>query len=167
MGLALCIQRLLLAKWTFMPASEQGLSLFALSIIMDISQMKFRNMQDCLSKMPIKKSSGGLKKKEKSSIRDTCHHRYPFCWRSDTPLIYKAVSTWFVAVEKIKDKCSTANEQDPLDSRHFKYGRFGNGWKVPAIGQSAATAIGERLFLFGAQKMGSFMSSAASRNWKS
>src|SRR5262249_43742411 len=32
----------------------------------------------------------------------TCHHRYPFCWRSDTPLIYKAVATWFVAVEKIK-----------------------------------------------------------------
>ena len=32
----------------------------------------------------------------------TIHHRYPFCWRSDTPLIYKAVRTWFVAVEKMK-----------------------------------------------------------------
>ena len=35
----------------------------------------------------------------------TLHHRYPFCWRSDTPLIYKAVSTWFVAVEKLKAPC--------------------------------------------------------------
>ena len=39
---------------------------------------------------------------------NSCHHahlrhRYPFCWRSDTPLIYKAVATWFVAVEKIKE----------------------------------------------------------------
>ncbi len=34
----------------------------------------------------------------------TCRHRYPFCWRSDTPLIYKVVRTWFVGVEKIKDK---------------------------------------------------------------
>ena len=32
------------------------------------------------------------------------HHRYPFCSRSDTPLIYKAVRTWFVAVEKIKER---------------------------------------------------------------
>ena len=31
----------------------------------------------------------------------TIRHRYPFCWRSDTPLIYKAVRTWFVSVEKI------------------------------------------------------------------
>lgn len=31
-------------------------------------------------------------------------HSYPFCWRSETPLIYKAVPSWFVAVEKIKDK---------------------------------------------------------------
>lgn len=29
-------------------------------------------------------------------------HSYPFCWRSDTPLIYKAVPSWFVKVEEIK-----------------------------------------------------------------
>ena len=54
-----------------------------------------------------------------------CHHRYPFCWRSDTPLIYKAVSTWFVAVEKIKDKLLDANEQIHWTPEHIKYGRFG------------------------------------------
>jgi hypothetical protein len=29
-------------------------------------------------------------------------HSYPFCWRSDTPLVYKAVPSWFVRVEEIK-----------------------------------------------------------------
>jgi isoleucyl-tRNA synthetase len=52
-------------------------------------------------------------------------HRYPFCWRSDTPLIYKAVSTWFVAVEKIKDKMLQANEQINWVPAHIKHGRFG------------------------------------------
>jgi isoleucyl-tRNA synthetase len=31
-------------------------------------------------------------------------HSYPFCWRSDTPLIYKAVPSWFVKVEAIQDR---------------------------------------------------------------
>jgi len=55
----------------------------------------------------------------------TCHHRYPFCWRSDTPLIYKTVQTWFVAVEKIKDKLLSANEKIHWTPDHIKHGRFG------------------------------------------
>lgn len=31
-------------------------------------------------------------------------HSYPFCWRSDTPLIYRAVPSWFVKVEEIKER---------------------------------------------------------------
>jgi isoleucyl-tRNA synthetase len=52
-------------------------------------------------------------------------HRYPFCWRSDTPLIYKAVRTWFVAVEKIKDKMLAHNESIHWVPEHIKGGRFG------------------------------------------
>lgn len=55
----------------------------------------------------------------------TCHHRYPFCWRSDTPLIYKTVTTWFVGVEKIKEALLTANDQIHWTPDHIKYGRFG------------------------------------------
>lgn len=55
----------------------------------------------------------------------TCHHRYPFCWRSDTPLIYRAVKTWFVAVEKIKKELLQANEQIHWMPGHIKLGRFG------------------------------------------
>jgi isoleucyl-tRNA synthetase len=35
-------------------------------------------------------------------LKESYRHSYPFCWRSETPLIYKAVPSWFVAVEKIK-----------------------------------------------------------------
>lgn len=55
----------------------------------------------------------------------TIHHRYPFCWRSDTPLIYKVVTTWFVAVEKIKDKLLKANDKIHWTPAHIKQGRFG------------------------------------------
>lgn len=55
----------------------------------------------------------------------TIRHRYPFCWRSDTPLIYKAVRTWFVAVETIKDRLLAANEEIYWVPGHIKEGRFG------------------------------------------
>lgn len=52
-------------------------------------------------------------------------HRYPFCWRSDQPLIYKTVRTWFVAVEKVKEKMLEMNEQVHWVPNHIKHGRFG------------------------------------------
>ncbi len=55
----------------------------------------------------------------------TVRHRYPFCWRSDTPLIYKTVRTWFVGVEKLKDKMLAANEEIHWVPNHIKHGRFG------------------------------------------
>jgi len=66
-----------------------------------------------------------LKKQGHLFYQGTIHHRYPFCWRSDTPLIYKAVSTWFVAVEKIKKQILEANEQIHWVPGHIKEGRFG------------------------------------------
>lgn len=66
-----------------------------------------------------------LKGQGKVFHQTTLHHRYPFCWRSDTPLIYKAVTTWFVAVEKIKDKMCKANDQIHWTPEHIKQGRFG------------------------------------------
>lgn len=58
-------------------------------------------------------------------VQATCRHRYPFCWRSDTPLIYRAMRTWFIAVEKIKPALLAANEQIHWTPPHIKQGRFG------------------------------------------
>jgi isoleucyl-tRNA synthetase len=66
-----------------------------------------------------------LKRQGSIFHQGTIRHSYPFCWRSDTPLIYKAVSTWFVAVEKIKDRLLAANDQIHWVPGHIKQGRFG------------------------------------------
>lgn len=66
-----------------------------------------------------------IKEKGRLFHQGTIRHSYPFCWRSDTPLIYKAVSTWFVAVEKIKDKIVSNNEHIHWVPSHLKHGRFG------------------------------------------
>ena len=41
----------------------------------------------------------------------TIDHDYPFCWRSGTPLIYKAISTWFVNVTKVREQMVANNNQ--------------------------------------------------------
>lgn len=66
-----------------------------------------------------------LKREGRVVQHSTICHRYPFCWRSDTPLIYKAVTTWFISVEKIKEKLLLANEQINWVPAYLKYGRFG------------------------------------------
>lgn len=66
-----------------------------------------------------------LKQRGLLFYQGTIRHRYPFCWRSDTPLIYKAVKTWFVAVEQFKDRLVKANEQIHWVPGHIKEGRFG------------------------------------------
>lgn len=52
-------------------------------------------------------------------------HRYPFCWRSDTPLIYRTIDTWFVGVEKIKENLVAQNKKISWMPEHLKEGRFG------------------------------------------
>ena len=65
--------------------------------------------------------------KEQGSLfrQDTIQHSYPFCWRTDTPLIYKAISTWFVNVEAIKDRMVSHNQTVHWVPTHIRDGRFG------------------------------------------
>lgn len=53
-------------------------------------------------------------------------HSYPFCWRSETPLLYRAVPSWFVAVEKIKDQLLENNKQTTWVPDYVKEKRFHN-----------------------------------------
>lgn len=66
-----------------------------------------------------------LKKRDRVFHHGQIRHRYPFCWRSDTPLIYRAVQTWFVAVEKLKEELLANNELIHWVPDHIKEGRFG------------------------------------------
>lgn len=57
--------------------------------------------------------------------QSTLVHSYPMCYRTDTPLIYRAMPQWYLAVEKIKDKMIQANEQITWVPETIKEGRFG------------------------------------------
>ncbi|CAA7028363.1 unnamed protein product [Microthlaspi erraticum] len=53
-------------------------------------------------------------------------HSYPFCWRSDTPLIYRAVPSWFVRVEQLKEQLLANNAQTHWVPDYVKDKRFHN-----------------------------------------
>jgi len=67
------------------------------------------------------------KLREQGSLvrKDTYTHSYPHCWRCRNPLIYKAVSSWFVEVTKFKDRMVELNEQITWVPEHVKHGSFG------------------------------------------
>lgn len=66
-----------------------------------------------------------LKNKNLLFEQSTLNHSYPFCPRSKTPLIYKAIPSWFVKVEAIKDKIIKANQGINWVPQHLHQGRFG------------------------------------------
>jgi isoleucyl-tRNA synthetase len=66
-----------------------------------------------------------LKAEGKLIKREQILHAYPHCWRCGSPLIYRAVGSWFVNVEKIKQDMLDANNQIYWVPEHIKDGRFG------------------------------------------
>ncbi|MCL2763552.1 MAG: isoleucine--tRNA ligase, partial [Treponema sp.] len=66
-----------------------------------------------------------LKAEGKLFKRDQLLHAYPHCWRCGHPLIYRAVGSWFVNVEKIKPDMLKANSAIYWMPEHIKEGRFG------------------------------------------
>ncbi len=56
-------------------------------------------------------------------------HNYPHCWRTDNPLIYRAQTSWFVDVTKIKQKLLNNNQQIDWIPENVKDGSFGNWLK--------------------------------------
>ncbi|NXQ76799.1 SYIC protein, partial [Quiscalus mexicanus] len=70
-----------------------------------------------------------LKEKGRLIHSTTFQHSYPFCWRSDTPLIYKAVPSWFVRVEHMVEKLLENNAQCYWVPDFVREKRFGNWLK--------------------------------------
>ncbi|XP_061328898.1 isoleucine--tRNA ligase, cytoplasmic isoform X6 [Pezoporus flaviventris] len=70
-----------------------------------------------------------LKEKGRLVHSSSFKHSYPFCWRSDTPLIYKAVPSWFVRVEHMVEKLLENNAQCYWVPDFVREKRFGNWLK--------------------------------------
>lgn len=66
------------------------------------------------------KDNGRLVKNE------SLNHRYPFCWRSESPLIQRAVPSWFVRVTDIKDRLVRNNKETYWVPDFVQHNRFGS-----------------------------------------
>ena len=67
-----------------------------------------------------------LKAKDVLLEHTTIQHSYPYCYRSDTPLIYRAVPSWFVRVSDLRDRMVKTNEKIRWVPSNIRDGRFGN-----------------------------------------
>ncbi len=86
----------------------------------EVSDYEGRFVKDCDKDIIERlKNEGSLVK------RDQILHSYPHCWRCGSPLIYRAIGSWFVGVESIRDKLLKANNQITWQPEHIKSGRFG------------------------------------------
>jgi len=56
---------------------------------------------------------------------DSYDHSYPHCWRCAEPLVYRAISSWFVEVTAVKDRMLELNQQITWVPEHLKEGSFG------------------------------------------
>jgi isoleucyl-tRNA synthetase len=68
-----------------------------------------------------------LKARNRLVQKGNINHRYPFCWRSDTPLIYRIVPSWFIEVTKIRDDVVRNNQEGTTwVPKEIGTGRFHN-----------------------------------------
>jgi isoleucyl-tRNA synthetase len=83
----------------------------------------------------VKEADNGIKAKLKQQgalvFNGTERHNYPHCPRSDTPLIYKAIHSWFVKVEDYREKFIKNNDQTYWVPQNVKEKRFHN-WLAEA-----------------------------------
>ena len=53
-------------------------------------------------------------------------HSYPFCWRSETPLLYRAVPSWFCRVEQMRQTLLEKSDETYWVPESIREGRFAN-----------------------------------------
>ena len=59
--------------------------------------------------------------------RETISHTYPFCWRCDTPLLYYAKPSWYIATSRLRGALEDSNENlIQWHPEHIRHGRYGD-----------------------------------------
>ena len=66
-----------------------------------------------------------LKERGRVLRHETFDHPYPHCWRCAQPLVYRAISSWFVQVTAFRDRMVELNEPIRWVPEHLKDGSFG------------------------------------------
>ena len=88
------------------------------SLIPELEGMHFTVANDTIKKM--------LKERDRLPYIGTHNHSYPYCWRSDTPLIYRPVKSWFIRVEQIKENLLKCNMESRWVPSFVQEKRFHN-----------------------------------------
>lgn len=68
----------------------------------------------------------GLKATSNLFSHEDYEHEMPMCWRTNTPLIYKPITSWYIAMSNLREQLVNNNEKINWTPKHVKYGRFGN-----------------------------------------
>ncbi|MEQ1789345.1 MAG: class I tRNA ligase family protein, partial [Rickettsiales bacterium] len=106
-----------------LPEGEGVLSLKGLNVIAEnVAQFKFGEANERI--ITWLKNSNNLIKQEQIK------HNYPHCWRTDQPLIYRAMPSWYVEVTKFRDRAAELNQQINWIPEHIKDGQMGHMLKT-------------------------------------
>jgi len=85
-----------------------------------------------------------IKKMGRLVHRGKVEHRYPFCYRCDAALIYKAITTWFMRIEPLKKNMLDNNQHIHWVPGHLQNGGLPTQSRLRPTGTSRATATGAR-----------------------
>ena len=70
-----------------------------------------------------------LKEENKAFKVEKYVHSYPHCWRTDTPILYYPLDSWFIKVTEVRDRMFELNETINWKPKSTGEGRFGNWLK--------------------------------------
>ena len=70
-----------------------------------------------------------LKEENKAFKVEKYVHSYPHCWRTDTPILYYPLDSWFIEITKVRDRMFDLNETINWKPKSTGEGRFGNWLK--------------------------------------
>ena len=104
------------------PQNDRVLSLKGLNVIAEAGGSKFGLANDRI--IDYLKATGKLIKQEQIK------HNYPHCWRTDQPLIYRAMPSWYVEVTKFRDRAAELNQQINWIPEHIRDGQMGHMLKT-------------------------------------
>ena len=130
-----CLARKVIKKGQDLPCPVDSNGLFT-DPVAEVKGLHVKKGDDTLIKL--------IKDKGRLIQKDNLDHSYPFCWRSNTPLIYKAVPSWFIKVEEIRDKVVENNKKTYWSRIRLRRVDSTAGWWMHAIGPSVVIDSGER-----------------------
>ena len=70
-----------------------------------------------------------LKEENKAFHVEKHVHSYPHCWRTDKPILYYPLDSWFIKITEVRDKMASLNETISWKPKATGEGRFGNWLK--------------------------------------